>query len=94
MRDTAMCHAVLNAIASGHNTRGGIANFVGRKSTDIGHPLAVLEDSQLVAREKDPIRKGKHLYRICEPLIAFYEAVMRREWTRLARLIDLDALYG
>jgi uncharacterized protein len=46
---------------------------------------AVLEDSQLITRETDPFRKGRSLYRITEPLIIFYEAVMRREWTRLDR---------
>ena len=85
IRDTALYHAVLGAIASGNATRGGIASHIGRKSTDIGHPLAVLEDAQLIARETDPFRKGRSLYRITEPLIIFYEAVMRREWTRLER---------
>ncbi len=85
IRDTAIYHAVLGAIASGNPTRGGIANHIGRKSPDIGHPLAVLEDSQLITRETDPFRKGRSLYRITEPLIVFYEAVMRREWTRLER---------
>jgi len=45
----------------------------------------VLEDSQLITRETDPFRKGRSLCRITEPLIIFYEAVMRREWTRLER---------
>jgi len=85
IRDTAIYHAVLGAIASGNATRGGIASFIGRKSPDIGHPLAVLEDSQLIVREMDPFRKGRSWYRITEPLIVFYEAVMRREWTRLER---------
>ena len=85
IRDAALYHAVLGAIASGHATRGGIAGHIGRKSPDIGHPLAVLEDSQLITRELDPFRKGRSVYRICEPLIVFYEAVMRREWTRLER---------
>jgi uncharacterized protein len=85
IRDTALYHAVLGAIASGNATRGGIASHIGRKSTDIGHPLAVLEDAQLIARSTDPFRKGRSLYRITEPLIIFYEAVMRREWTRLER---------
>src|ERR1700730_4027774 len=83
IRDTAIYHGVLAAIAAGNSTRGGIANYVGRKSPDIGHPLTVLEDSQLIAREADPFRKGRSLYRVCEPLIVFYEAVMRRERTRL-----------
>ncbi|MEV0594048.1 AAA family ATPase [Nonomuraea cavernae] len=92
IRDTALYHAVLGAIASGSATRGGIAGCIGRKSTDIGHPLSVLEDSQLIAREADAFRKGKTLYRIREPLIVFYEAVMRREWTRLDRG-DRDAAW-
>jgi uncharacterized protein len=85
IRDTAIYHALLDAIASGNATRGGIASYIGRKSPDIGHPLAVLEDSQLIVRELDPFRKGRPWYRITEPLIVFYEAVMRREWTRLER---------
>jgi uncharacterized protein len=85
IRHTAIYHAVLGAIASGNATRGGVANHIGRKSPDIGHPLAVLEDSQLIAREADAFKKGTSLYRIREPLIVFYEAVMRREWTRLER---------
>ena len=45
----------------------------------------MLEDAQLIAHEADPFRKGRSAYYISEPLIAFYEAVMRREWTRLER---------
>jgi hypothetical protein len=85
IRDMALYHAVLGAIAAGNATRGGIANHIGRKSPDIGHPLAVLEDSHLIAREGDAFRRGKTLFRIREPLIVFYEAVMRSEWPRLER---------
>lgn len=85
IRDTAIYHAVLSAIASGNATRGGIAGYIGRKAPDIGHPLTVLQEAQLITREADPFRKGRSVYRICEPLIVFYEAVMRREWTRLER---------
>lgn len=85
IRDTATYHAVLGAIAAGNTTRGGIANFVERKSTDIGHPLQVLEDARLIERQLEPFRNGRSNYRVCEPLITFYEAVMRREWTRLER---------
>src|SRR4029077_18014286 len=54
IRDPALYHATLGAIAAGRNTRGGIADHIGRKSTDIGHPLSVLEDAQLIAHEADP----------------------------------------
>jgi uncharacterized protein len=85
IRDVALYHAVLGAIAGGHTTRGGIANTIGRSSTDIGHALSVLEDVQLITREADPFNLGKSSYRVAEPLIVFHEAVMRREWTRLER---------
>lgn len=85
IRDVALYHAVLGAIAAGKTTRGGIANAIGRSSTDIGHPLSVLEDAQLIARDADPFNRGRSVFRIVEPLIVFYEAIMRREWTRLER---------
>jgi AAA+ ATPase superfamily predicted ATPase len=83
IRDTALYHSVLAAVAQGNTTRGAIAGYIGRKSVDISHPLHVLEDSHLLAREADVFRAGKSQYRITEPLIIFYEAVMRPSWARL-----------
>lgn len=83
VRDTALYHSVLAAVAEGNSTRGGIANYIGRKAVDISHPLNVLEDSHLLEREEDMFRSGRARYRITEPLINFYEAVMRPSWARL-----------
>jgi uncharacterized protein len=83
IRDPGLYHSVLGAIAAGNRTNGGIASFVGRKSADITHPLNVLEDSGLIAKEPDLFRRGRSTYQITEPLITFYEAVMRPEWYRL-----------
>jgi AAA+ ATPase superfamily predicted ATPase len=83
IRDPALYHSVLAAIASGNSTNGGIASYVGRKSDQITHPLNVLEDCALVAREPDLFRSGRARYRIVEPLITFYEAIMRRRWPEL-----------
>ena len=83
IRDTALYHSVLAAVAVGNSTRGGIASYIGRKAVDISHPLNVLEDSHLMVRQPDLFRAGKSQYRIVEPLINFYEAVMRPAWTRL-----------
>lgn len=77
IRDTALYHSVLAAVAQGNSTRGGIANYIGRKAVDISHPLNVLEDSHLLEHEEDVFRTGRAQYRITEPLINFYEAVMR-----------------
>jgi uncharacterized protein len=83
VREPALYYSVLGAIATGKRTWGGIANYIGRKSSDIAHPLQVLEDCRLVAKEKDAFRGDRTSYRITEPLIAFYEAVMRPRWSDL-----------
>jgi AAA+ ATPase superfamily predicted ATPase len=85
MRDTAIYHSVLAAIAEGNSTRGGIATYVGRKSADIAHPINVLEDAGLITREDDVFREKRSTYEIAEPLIAFYHAIMRPAWTQLER---------
>ncbi|MCP2361856.1 AAA+ ATPase superfamily predicted ATPase [Nonomuraea thailandensis] len=83
IRDPALYHSVLAAIASGNSTNGGIAGYVGRKSDQITHPLNVLEDCALITREPDLFRSGRARYRIVEPLITFYEAIMRKRWAEL-----------
>jgi hypothetical protein len=74
---------VLAAVAKGNNTSGGIASYIGRKSNEVAHPLRVLEDSRLLIKEPDLFRSGRARYRIAEPLITFYQAIMSREWARL-----------
>jgi AAA+ ATPase superfamily predicted ATPase len=83
VRDPALYHSVLAAVAEGNATSGGIASYVGRKSNEISHPLRVLEDSRLLVREPDLFRSGRATYRIAEPLISFYQAIMSRDWARL-----------
>lgn len=85
IRDNALYHAVLAAVAEGNATRGGIAGYLERKATDISHHLSVLEDAGLITREVDAFRPGRSVYRICEPLIVFHHAIMRPEWSRLER---------
>ncbi|MFE3442422.1 ATP-binding protein [Nocardia sp. NPDC059180] len=94
LRDTATYHGVLSAIADGNNTRGGIANFLGRKSTDLGHALTVLEDVGMIAREQDAFHGKRSTYRITEPLLAFYHAIMRPEWTDLERPGHADEVWA
>jgi hypothetical protein len=76
---------VLAAVASGNTTRGGIAGYLGRKSGDLAHPLTVLQDAGLLVREADAFRDNRSTYRISEPLVTFYEAVMRAVWGQLER---------
>lgn len=83
IRDPALYHSVLAAIANGNTTNGGIANYIGRRSDQITHPLNVLEDCTLISRAPDLFRPGRSRYRIVEPLVTFYEAIMRRRWAEL-----------
>lgn len=80
VRDTALYHSVLAAVANGNSTRGGIASYIGRKVTDIGHHLHVLEDCGLLRRDPDLFRAGRSRYRVAEPLVTFYQVVMRPQW--------------
>jgi hypothetical protein len=82
-RDPGLYHSVLGAIAHGNTTNGAIAGYIGRRSAEIAHPLNVLEDSHLIARQPDIFRRGRSTYRITEPLITFYQAVMRPRWAEL-----------
>jgi AAA+ ATPase superfamily predicted ATPase len=90
-RDPALYHSVLGAIADGNATRGGIAGYLQRPSVNIGHPLQVLEDCGLISKETDAFRANRSVYRIDEPLITFYSAVMRRAWTFLERGMAREA---
>lgn len=80
VRDTALYHSVLAAVAHGNQTRGGIAAYIGRRAADIGHHLTVLEDCGLLRREPDVFRSGRSRYRVADPLINFYQVVMRPQW--------------
>jgi AAA+ ATPase superfamily predicted ATPase len=85
IRDTAVYNSVLAAIAQGNTTRGGIASYLARPATELGHPLDVLQDAGLISREADAFRANRSSYQIAEPIVAFYQAVMRPAWGELER---------
>jgi AAA+ ATPase superfamily predicted ATPase len=85
LHDIALYHSVLAAIAAGNAARGGIADYLGRKSTDLAHPLSVLQNVGMITHEADAFRRNRSAYRIAEPLVTFYHAVMRPAWGDLER---------
>lgn len=85
LRDTALYLSVLGAVADGNSTRGKIANCLERRANDLAHPLNVLEDAGLLHRDADVFRANRSTYRIAEPLITFYHAIMRPTWGQLER---------
>lgn len=58
LRDPALYHSVLAAIAENSTSRGAIANYLGRQPSDLNHPLRVLEDVGMVVREQDAFAPG------------------------------------
>ena len=93
LRDPALYHSVLSAVAHGNSTTGGIATYVGRKTGDLPHPLAVLEDCGLLRRERDAFRANRMLYRINEPLVTFYQAIARPDWAEWERGRSTERLW-
>ncbi|NEW39798.1 ATP-binding protein [Nocardia cyriacigeorgica] len=85
LRDAALYLSVLGAVANGNATRGGIAGYLERKAADLTHPINVLEDVGLLHRDADVFRQNRSAYRISEPLIGFYHAIMRPVWDQLER---------
>jgi hypothetical protein len=93
LHDTALYHSVLAAIAAGNSQRGGIASYLGRKSGDLAHPLTVLEDCGLITRDPDVFKDNRTTFRIAEPLVTFYHAVMRPIWSDLEHTRDATRLW-
>ncbi|GAA2267005.1 hypothetical protein GCM10010415_34900 [Streptomyces atrovirens] len=85
LRDRALYHSVLAALASGNATAGRIAACLERPVSDITHPLTVLQDCGLVRKEADAFRRNRSVYRVGEPLIAFDHAVSRPRLALLDR---------
>jgi AAA+ ATPase superfamily predicted ATPase len=93
LHDIALYHSVLAAIAAGNTHRGGIASYLGRKSGDLAHALTVLEDCGLVLREPDAFKDNRTSFRIAEPLVTFYQSVMRPVWADLEHTRDPSRLW-
>jgi hypothetical protein len=93
LHDTGLYHSVLAAIAAGNAHRGGIAAYLSRKSGDLAHPLTVLEDCGLIVREPDMFKDNRTSFRIAEPLVTFYHAVMRPIWSDLEHTRDATDLW-
>lgn len=93
LHDIGLYHSVLSAIAGGNANRGGISSYLGRKSGDLAHPLTVLEDCGLIVREPDAFKDNRTSFRIAEPLVTFYHAVMRPIWADLEYTRDATRLW-
>ncbi len=76
--DRALYNSILAAIANGRTRPGEIASTLARPQTALAHPLRVLEELRLVRKTEDALRERRASYRILEPLVRFYHAVLSR----------------
>lgn len=74
--DLGIYYAVLTAIAQGACRRSEIAGVLGRTDNALAHPLAVLEQTQLIERVEDAFRKRRPVYRIAEPILRLHQLVI------------------
>lgn len=93
LRDRALYNSVLAAIANGNTSRGGIANYLGRLPSDLSHPLTMLQECEFIVREPDVFKDNRTTFRIVEPLLIFYHAVMRPIWSDLEHGHDAPQLW-
>lgn len=74
--DLSLYYSVLAAIARGACRRSQIAGVLGRTDNAMSHPLAVLEQTQLIERVDDAFRQRRPVYRMAEPVIRLHQLLI------------------
>jgi uncharacterized protein len=105
LNDLGLYYSVLTAIAQGACRRSEIAAVLGRPDSALTHPLAVLEQTQLVERVEDAFRQRRPVYRIAEPILRLHQLIIapneadlvggagRRVWEDVADTVNAR-IYG
>jgi hypothetical protein len=76
LTDLALYYSVLSAIAQGAYRRSEIAGILGRTDNALAHPLALLEQTQLIERVDDAFRQRRPVYRIVEPILRLHQLLI------------------
>lgn len=77
IRDRALYYSILQAVSEGNHTRTDIAGAVGRKRTDLAHPLEVLETSGFLTISRDIRKKRGSSVRIADPIVRFHQLITK-----------------
>lgn len=83
-------YSIIEAIAGGEQTWGGITRRVGRAGGGFHRTISWLEEMQVISRvvpvtEKNPQRSRRVIYRIVDPYVAFWHRT-------IARLVNAGSL--
>ncbi|HEX9938990.1 MAG TPA: ATP-binding protein [Longimicrobium sp.] len=81
--DAHVHYSIIEAIAGGEQTWGGITSRIGRTGGALHRALLWLEEMQVIARvvpmtEKNPQRSRRAVYRIVDPYVAFWHRTVAR----------------
>ena len=86
--DRGLYNSVLAAIARGDRTPGKVAAALGRDEGALRHPLRMLEEARLIARDQDVLLQRRPQLRVTDPILRFHHAIVR---TNLAPLEERRA---
>jgi hypothetical protein len=70
-------YSLLNAVAGGASGRSRIAAAIGKKASDLDHPLNVLLSAGFLRKEDDFLSQRAPSYLIADPIIRFHELITR-----------------
>lgn len=77
IRDRAIYYSILQAVSEGNRTRTEIAGAVGRKRTNLEHPLDVLETAGFLTIARDIRKKRGSSIRIADPIVRFHQLITK-----------------
>lgn len=77
--------SILTAVARGDRTPTGIASRTGRPVSALARPIERLTDAGLLLQIPDLVRARRSTYELADPFIAFHEAIVRPNRTRIRR---------
>lgn len=85
-------YSILNAVAGGATTPSEIGARIGKKATDLDHPLGVLLSAGFLRRHDDFLVQRRPTYVVADPVVRFHELVTRRREAQ-AEEREVEALW-
>lgn len=77
--------SILTAVARGDRTPTGIASRTGRTASALARPMQRLTEAGLLVQVLDPLRDRRSRYELADPFLAFHDAIIRPNRTRIRR---------
>lgn len=82
--------SILASVARGDRTPTAISSRTGRPAPSLARPVESLVRAGLLRRVVDPLRPRRSRYELADPFLAFHDAIIRAERTRIRRRQQAD----